>query len=135
MITCDFFPVFCISAKKDMGVRRLMEFIGNIVPFVTEMPAIPTVSGREAKCDPNAPTSIFVFKTSLEPHIGEVSYFKVISGKVKEGDDLTNINNSTKERLSQLYLVAGRNRERVNELVAGDIGATVKLKTQRTTIH
>ncbi len=131
MITCDFFPVFCISAKKDMGVRRLMEFIGNIVPFVTEMPAIPTVSGREAKCDPNAPTSIFVFKTSLEPHIGEVSYFKVISGKVKEGDDLTNINNSTKERLSQLYLVAGRNRERVNELVAGDIGATVKLKNTK----
>ncbi|MPQ45770.1 elongation factor G [Marinifilum sp. N1E240] len=131
MIAGDLFPVFCISAKKDMGVRRLMEFIGNIVPFVTEMPAIPTVSGREAKCDPNAPTSLFVFKTSMEPHIGEVSYFKVISGKVKEGDDLTNINNSTKERLSQLYLVAGRNRERVSELVAGDIGATVKLKNTK----
>lgn len=131
MIAGDLFPVFCISAKKDMGVRRLMEFIGNIVPFVTEMPAIPTVSGREAKCDVNAPTSLFVFKTSMEPHIGEVSYFKVISGSVKEGDDLNNINNGTKERLSQLYLVAGRNRERVSELVAGDIGATVKLKNTK----
>nr|WP_320118269.1 elongation factor G [uncultured Marinifilum sp.] len=131
MIAGDLFPVFCIAAKKDMGVRRLMEFIGNIVPFVTEMPAIPTISGREAKCDPKAPTSLFVFKTSMEPHIGEVSYFKVISGSVKEGDDLTNINNSTKERLSQLYLVAGRNRERVSELVAGDIGATVKLKNTK----
>lgn len=131
MIAGDLFPVFCVSAKKDMGVRRLMEFIGNIVPFVTEMPAIPTVSGREAKCDVNAPASLFVFKTSMEPHIGEVSYFKVISGSVKEGDDLTNINNSTKERLSQLYLVAGRNRERVSELVAGDIGATVKLKNTK----
>lgn len=131
MIAGDLFPVFCIAAKKDMGVRRLMEFIGNIVPFVTEMPAIPTISGREAKCDPQAPTSLFVFKTSMEPHIGEVSYFKVISGSVKEGDDLTNINNSTKERLSQLYLVAGRNRERVSELVAGDIGATVKLKNTK----
>ncbi|GAB7088491.1 elongation factor G [Marinifilum fragile] len=131
MIAGDLFPVFCISAKKDMGVRRLMEFIGNIVPFVTEMPAIPTISGREAKCDVNAPTSLFVFKTSMEPHIGEVSYFKVISGSVKEGDDLNNINNGTKERLSQLYLVAGRNRERVSELVAGDIGATVKLKNTK----
>ena len=131
MIAGDLFPVFCTSAKKEMGVRRLMEFIGNIVPFVTEMPAIPTVSGREAKCDPEAPTSLFVFKTSIEPHIGEVNYFKVISGKVKEGDDLTNINNGTKERLSQLYLVAGRNRERVSELLAGDIGATVKLKNTK----
>jgi len=131
MIACDLFPVFCVSAKKEMGIRRFMEFIGNIVPFVTEMPAIPTISGREAKCDTNAPTSIFVFKTSIEPHIGEVNYFKVISGSVKEGDDLININNSTKERLSQLYLVAGRNRERVPELVAGDIGATVKLKNTK----
>lgn len=131
MIACDLYPVFCVSAKKDMGVRRLMEFIGNIVPFVNEMPAIPTVSGREAKCDANAPTSIFVFKTSIEPHIGEVNYFKVISGKIKEGDDLTNINNATKERLSQLYSVAGRHREKVSELVAGDIGATVKLKNTK----
>jgi len=131
MIACDLYPVFCISAKKDMGVRRLMEFMGNIVPFVTEMPAIPTVSGREAKCDASAPSSVFVFKTSIEPHIGEVNYFKVISGKIKEGDDLTNINNGTKERLSQLYAVAGRHREKVSELVAGDIGATVKLKNTK----
>lgn len=132
MIVRDLFPVFCISAKKDMGVRRLMEFIGKIVPFVNEMPPIPTISGREARCDSNEPTSLFIFKTSMEPHIGEVNYFKVISGKIKEGEDLTNINNGTKERLSQLYLVAGRNRERVPELVAGDIGATVKLKNSKT---
>ncbi len=131
MIAGDLFPLFCVSAKKDMGVRRLMQFIGNIVPNVTEAPAPATVSGREAKCDPNGATSLFVFKTSIEPHIGEVSYFKVISGKVKEGDDLTNVNNGTKERLSQLYVVAGRNRERVPELVAGDIGATVKLKNTK----
>ncbi len=131
MINCDLFPVFCISAKKDMGVRRLMEFIGNIVPFVTETPAIQTVSGRVAKCDANEPTSLFVFKTSVEPHIGEVNYFKVISGRVKEGDDLTNINNTTKERLSQLYVTAGRNREKVTELLAGDIGAAVKLKNTK----
>ncbi len=131
MIQGDLFPLFCVSAKKDMGVRRLMQFIGNIVPNVTEAPAPSTVSGREAKCDPNGATSLFVFKTSIEPHIGEVNYFKVISGKVKEGDDLININNGTKERLSQLYVVAGRNRERVPELVAGDIGATVKLKNTK----
>ncbi len=131
MIKGDLFPLFCVSAKKDMGIRRLMQFIGNIVPNVTEAPAPATISGREAKCDPNGATSLFVFKTSIEPHIGEVNYFKVISGKVKEGDDLINVNNGTKERLSQLYVVAGRNRERVPELVAGDIGATVKLKNTK----
>ncbi|MCT4616256.1 MAG: elongation factor G [Marinifilaceae bacterium] len=131
MIAQALFPVFCISAKKDMGVRRLMEFIGNIVPFVNEMPAIPTVSGREVECNADNDTSLFIYKTSVEPHIGEVNYFKVISGTVKEGDDLINMNNGTKERLSQLFLVAGRNREKVSELQAGDLGATVKLKNTK----
>ena len=132
LIKRDMFPVFCVSAGKDMCVRRLMEFVGNVSPsvHVTEKPQ--TKADVSIAPDANGPASLFVFKTSVEPHIGEVSYFKVMSGTVSEGDDLYNINRSSKERLSQLFAVAGQIRNKVEKLVAGDIGATVKLKDTRT---
>ncbi|MCL1937096.1 MAG: elongation factor G [Candidatus Azobacteroides sp.] len=126
------FPVICASAGKDMGVRRLMEFIGNNVPTVKEMPLYKNTEGKEIKVDPTLPASIFVFKTTVEPHIGRVSYFKVMSGTVKIGDDLLNEDRGSKERISQLFVVAGQNRMEVSELSAGDIGATVKLKDVQT---
>ena len=133
LITRDIFPVFCVCAGRSMGVRRLMEFLGNVVPFVDDMPKPITTEAEEVAPNADGPTSIFVFKTSVEPHIGEVYYFKVMSGKVHEGDDLTNISrNEGKERLSQIFCVAGQTRVKVEELVAGDIGATVKLKDTRT---
>ncbi|MCU4163336.1 elongation factor G [Carboxylicivirga caseinilyticus] len=128
LVARDLFPVFCVSAKKDMGGRRLMEFLGNVVPNVSDMPAPVTKDGVEVKCDTNGPTSLFIFKTSVEPHLGEVSFFKVMSGKVSEGMDLINANKNAKERVAQLNCVAGNNRHKVTELVAGDIGVTVKLK-------
>lgn len=129
----DIFPVFCVCAGRSMGVRRLMEFLGNVVPFVTDMPTPVTTNLTEVKPDKDGPASIFVFKTGIEPHIGEVVYFKVMSGVVHEGDDFTNISrNEGKERLSQLFCAAGANRIKVDELVAGDIGVTVKLKDTRT---
>ena len=132
LIARGMFPVFCVCAGKDMGVRRLMEFLGNVVPFVSEMPKVKNTDGQEIAPDVNGPTSLYFFKTSVEPHIGEVSYFKVMSGKVKEGDDLLNADRGSKERISQLYVVAGSNRDKVEELQAGDIGATVKLKDVKT---
>ena len=126
------FPVFCVCAGKDMGVRRLMEFLGNVVPFVSDMPKVVNTEGKEVAPDSNGPLSLYFFKTSVEPHIGEVSYFKVMSGKVKEGDDLTNANRGSKERIAQIYVVAGPNRIKVEELQAGDIGAAVKLKDVKT---
>ncbi len=132
LINRDIFPLFCVCAGRDMGVRRLMEFLGNVVPFVSDMPKAKTVDDKEVAPDSNGPTSIFIFKTNVEPHIGEVSYFKVMSGRVREGDDLTNANRGSKERLSQLYAVAGQNRIKVEEFVAGDIGVTVKLKDAHT---
>ncbi len=132
LIARDLFPVFCVAAAKDMGVRRLMEFLGNIVPFVSEMPKLVTKDAEEVLCSTDGPTSIFVFKTSIEPHLGEVSFFKVISGKVTEGMDLINMTKDAKERISQLYCVAGNTRTKINELVAGDIGATVKLKETKS---
>ena len=126
------FPVFCVCAGKDMGVRRLMEFLGNVVPFVDEMPKVFNPRGEEVQPDSAGPTSLFFFKTGVEPHIGEVQYFKVMSGKVHEGDDLTNQDRGSKERMSQLFCCAGATRIKVEELVAGDIGCTVKLKDVKT---
>ncbi len=132
LATRSMFPVFCVCATKDMGVRRLMEFLGNVVPFVDEMPQVHNTRGEEVKPDPNAPTSLYFFKTANEPHIGGVQYFKVMSGKVHEGDDLTNTDRGSKERMAQLFCCAGANRIKVEELRAGDIGCTVKLKDVRT---
>ncbi len=132
LIARGMFPVFCVCGGKDMGVRRLMEFLGNVVPFVSEMPKVQNTEGKEVAPDSNGPESLYFFKTSMEPHIGEVSYFKVMSGKVHEGDDLLNADRGSKERIAQIYVVAGGNRVKVEELQAGDIGAAVKLKDVKT---
>ena len=132
LVTRSIFPVFCVCAGKDMGVRRLMEFLGNVVPFVSDMPKIHNTRGEEIAPDSNAPTSVYFFKTGLEPHIGEVSYFKVMSGSIKPGDDLANADRGSKERIGTIYACAGANRIAVDELKAGDIGCTVKLKDVKT---
>ncbi|GET26525.1 translation factor GTPase family protein [Prolixibacter sp. NT017] len=128
MLDRSVFPVFCTCASCDMGSRRLMEFIINVAPHPGELAPRKTVDDREVKADTNGPTSLFVFKTSVEQHVGEITYFKVMSGTVKEGMDLINTTRDAKERISQIYAVAGKNRTKVTEMVAGDIGATVKLK-------
>ena len=132
LVTRSIFPVFCVCAGKDMGVRRLMEFLGNVVPFVDEMPKVHNTRGEEIPVDANGPESLYFFKTGVEPHIGEVQYFKVMSGSVKPGDDLTNSDRGSKERLGQIFSAAGANRTPVDQLLAGDIGCTVKLKDVKT---
>lgn len=131
MLARELYPVFCISAEKAMGVRRLMRFAHNVLPAPSESAPAPTTTDGTVPCRVDGKASLFVFKTSIEPHLGEVSYFKVMSGVIREGQDLYNSSNQGKERLSQLYVVAGRNREKVAELQAGDIGATVKLKNTK----
>ena len=132
LVENSIFPVFCVSAAKDMGVRRMMEFLGNVVPFVEDMPAPVDTEGNEVAPDSDGPLSVFVFKTTVEPHIGEVSYFKVMSGTLKAGADLENVSRGTKERLAQIFCVCGQIKTPVDTLAAGDIGATVKLKDVRT---
>jgi elongation factor G len=124
----DLFPVFCVSAKKNIGVGRLLEFVCNIAPAPYQVPMREIVQGKPVVMSESNPTSLFVFKTALEPHVGEVTYFKVMSGKVTEGKDLYNTFNNGKERISQIFVSAGKTRTSVPELVAGDIGCTVKLK-------
>lgn len=132
LVTRSIFPVFCVCAGKDMGVRRLMEFLGNVVPFVDEMPKVHNTRGEEIAADTNGQQSIYFFKTAVEPHIGEVCYFKVMSGSIKAGDELINSDRGSKERIGQIYVCAGANRISVDCLNAGDIGCAVKLKDVKT---
>lgn len=126
------FPVFCISAKGNIGIDRLLDFITVTAPSPAEMPSPKNSKGAEVKCDPAGPASAFIFKTTIEEHIGEINYFRVMSGKITENLDVINTSNGTKERLSQIFVCAGRNRTRVPEIQAGDIGGFVKLKNTKT---
>ena len=128
----DVIPVFCASGKRDIGAKRLMEFIINVAPGPLKAPNFLTVDGDEIETDSNGPTALFIFKNIVEPHLGEVTYFRVISGKVTEGMELVNSKTGNKEKISQLFAVAGKNRIKVTEMMAGDIGCTVKLKGTRT---
>ncbi len=132
MISHSLFPLFCASAEKNMAVHRVMNFLSLVAPSPSDMPAPKNSEGVEVKPDAEAPTSLYFFKTTVEPHIGEVSYFKVMSGTITEGDDLTNVNRRSRERLAQLFTVAGQMRTKATELQAGSIGAAVKLKDVRT---
>lgn len=128
----DVMPIFCCSGKRDIGTKRLMEFIINVAPGPLKAPNFLTTEGEELPADETQPTVAFVFKSQLEQHIGEISYFRVIRGKITEGAELVNSRTGNKEKLSQLFAVAGKNRIKVTELSAGDIGCTVKLKGTRT---
>ena len=132
IISRGMFPVFCISSKQNIGVDRLLEFIASEAPSITDMPVPVNSKGAEVKPNPAGPASVYVFKSSIEEHIGEINYFRVYSGKITENLDVVNSNNGIKERLSQLYVCAGKNRTRVPELHTGDIGAFVKLKNTKT---
>ena len=128
LVAANIIPMLCISAKKDIGVSRLMDFILESVPSPNEMPPMVTKEGKEIKCDAAGVGTAFVFKTMMEHHLGEMIFFKVASGIIHEGADLTNNNKRVKERLTQLYITAGKNRQKVAEIKAGDLGMTLKLK-------
>jgi len=128
---CDIMPVFCLSGKKDIGVKRLMEFIINVAP-TPDKNIQRLKDGTVVPCDASAQPSIFIYKTAVEQHLGEVSFFRVMSGKLTEGMDVSNPENGSKERISAIYAVAGKKKEKVTEMVAGDIGCTVKLKSVKT---
>ena len=126
-------PIFCLSAKKDIGVKRLMEFTINTAASPAERKCV-TVDGKELECKEDAPTSIFIYKTAVEPHLGEVAYFKVMTGELTEGMDLENAETGDKERITAIYAVAGKKKEKVTDLKAGDIGCTVKLRAAKTNV-
>ena len=126
-------PIFCLSGKKNIGVKRLMEFTINVAPTPAERKA-KTLDGDEVACDASGKTSLFIYKTAVEQHLGEVAYFKVMSGTLNEGQDLENPETGEKERISAFYAVAGKKKEKVSQMQAGDIGCTVKLRAAKTDV-
>jgi elongation factor G len=137
MINHDLFPLFCVSAERNMGSGRLMGFIDNVCPSANEMPPQTMKSGGKLECDAKGPVCIFMFKTITEPHVGEMSLFKVYSGTIRTGMELTNETTGVVEKVNQLFVVEGHDRVPVQELVAGDIGAMIKLKNTHVnnTLH
>ena len=126
-------PIFCLSAKKDIGVKRLMEFTIRVAASPAERIGV-TKDEKKIECKQEAPVSLFIYKTAVEPHLGEVAYFKVMSGELTEGVDLENPETGDKERISAIYAVAGKKKEKVTDLIAGDIGCTVKLRAAKTNV-
>jgi elongation factor G len=132
MMNHDIFPVFCLSAKKDMGSGRLMGFIDNVAPSAIEMPAEKAIDDNEIIPNANGPAVLFVFKTLIEPHLGKLTFFKVLSGEVAVGMELNNPATNTTERIGQLFIMDGKNRNPIEKLKTGDIGSTLKLKNTAT---
>jgi elongation factor G len=137
MIHHDVFPVFCLSAKKNMGSGRMMGFIDNVAPSPREAKPELSIDGKEIPYDPTKPAVLFIFKTHLEPNLGKLTYFKVISGEVTSTSELINSQTGAVERFHQLFIMDGKTRNNVDKLTAGDIGATLKLKDTFTnqTLH
>jgi elongation factor G len=137
MIQHDVFPVFCMSARKNMGSGRMMGFIDNVAPSPTEARPEISIDEKQIPLDPSKPAAAFVFKTHLEPNLGKLSFFKVISGEISTASELVNSQTGAVERIHQLFIMDGKTRNPVDKLVAGDIGATLKLKDTYTnqTLH
>ena len=137
MIHHDVFPVFVMSTKKNMGSGRMMGFIDNVAPSPLEAKPEITTDGQELAYDRTKPTVLFVFKTHIEPNLGKLTFFKVISGEVNSSSELINSQTGATEKFHQLFIMDGKTRNPVDKLVAGDIGATLKLKDTYTnqTLH
>ena len=132
MLKHEVFPVFCLSALNDMGSGRLMGFIDNVAPSAVDLWPEKNLKGEDVKCDPKGTELLFIFKTLFEPNLGKLSFFKVMSGEVKQGDVLVNHQTDETEHLNQLFIMDGKKRTPIEKLSAGDIGATLKLKDTDT---
>lgn len=132
----EVYPVFCVSATTNVGVRRLNDVITNFAPAPSDIKTLTALDkgGKEIqkKTDITESTSTLIFKTISEEHVGELSYLKVFSGAVKSGDDLLNSTQGKDERIGQLFVLNGKHKNSVDRLVAGDLGAVVKLKATHT---
>jgi len=141
MRTRKIFPLLCSAATALQGVTSLLDFIADYCPHPAEMETpVGVAPGSNpdnhkpvpVKCDARQQPTLFVFKTVSEPHVGELSFFKVYSGSVNAGLDLVNESNNKSERLAQIFVMNGKERKEISKLVAGDIGAVVKLKDTHT---
>jgi elongation factor G len=126
------YPVFCASATTNVGVKRLLDVIINFCPAPGEIGDAIGEGDKTRKISNSEPFSAFIFKTLSEQHVGELSYFKVNSGVMKTGADVVNTTRGQSERIGQIFVLNGKNKENVDQMEAGDIGTVVKLKATHT---
>lgn len=132
MLNNELFPVFCVSALNDMGTGRLMGFIDNVAPATADLEPEQSTEGDVINHTADSPTTLFVFKSVYQPNLGQITFFKVMSGEVRLNDRLTNSTNGETEVINQLFIMDGKERQPVSKLTVGDIGATLKLKYTET---
>src|SRR5690606_28326538 len=128
MLNHELFPVFCVSALNDMGTGRLMGFIDNVAPAAADLTPEQSVEGKQVESTKESPTVLFVFKTVYQPNLGQITFFKVLSGEVRLNDKLINGRNDETETINQLFIMDGKERHPITKLSCGDIGATLNLK-------
>lgn len=126
------FPIFCTSATNNVGVSSLLDAIVEFGPSPKDLGPIKSVDGEEREIDSNGPLTALVFKTIAEAHVGELSFVKVFSGTLKQGMDVQNSSQEMVERIGQMYFLNGKNKDSAESIIAGDIGALVKLKNTHT---
>ena len=125
-------PVMVGSASTLMGITPLMDIIADSFPNPLDRKGEKDENGEEHKPDPNAPTSVFVFKTIADPFVGKMSFFKVMNGTLKKDMTLTNLESGVQEKFAHIYVVRGKKQIEVDELKCGDIGMTAKLTATNT---
>jgi len=134
----ELFPLFCVSAEQTYGTRALLTKIVELMPSAFEMEELHALTGAEgdrtveihAKDD--APFAAWVFKTQSEPHVGDVSFFRILSGMVVNGAEVFNATRNGVEKLGHIAVSQGKERAEVEKLHAGDIGCVAKLKNTHT---
>ncbi len=130
-----FIPLFYTSAETNVGVARLMDFIAKYGSSPVDRKKVQAFDANGAETEvslDDTETVAYIFKTMSEAHFGELSFFRIYAGSVSTGKDLFNSDRKVNERIGQIYLLNGQNREAVNTLGPGDIGAVVKLKDTHT---
>ena len=134
----DLFPLFCVASESMIGVRALLTEIVQLMPSAYEMEELHALTGAEGDqtveihARDDAPFAALVFKTHAEPHVGDVSYFRILSGSVASGQDVYNATRAGVEKLAHLSVPSGRERVEVPRLRAGDIGCVAKLRNTHT---
>ena len=134
----ELFPLFCVSSTLNYGTRAVLSTIVELMPNAFEMEEVHALVGAEGDrtveihADDVAPLAAVVFKTHSEPHVGDVSLFRILSGSVTSGDEVFNATRAGVEKLNHLAITQGRERLEVPRLHAGDIGCVAKLRNTHT---
>src|SRR6185503_7430507 len=134
----ELFTLFCVSSELNYGTQAVLSTIVELMPNAFEMEELHAFKGAEGDatveihCKDDGPCAALVFKTTSEPHVGDVTFFRLFSGMINNGDELYNATRSVVEKLNHLSIAQGKERTEIAKLHAGDIGCVAKLRNTHT---